>query len=705
MSAPDPAVFLAQRLAGNEKKIRDRAVRKLRRYLRARSAAETGGFSEEELGKIWKGLFYCLWMQDKPLLQEELANTTSHLIHALKTGPAQQLFIKTFWQTLSREWNGIDRLRLDKFYTLARLVLRRSVELLRNAEWEESHVEEFLAMLTQEVLLGGARGVQFHLIDIYLDELAQVGAAELPAALNLRLIEPFCRMAAKIKDPLLLQAVLSGIFQAILDQAPFAIEDLMREMKETLADSDSGKSGVPRDRSLLCRRPVPFVPAAGPFCAGGRSLLCRRPVPFVPAAGPFCAGGRSLLCRRPVPFVRRPVPFVPAAGPFCAGGRSLLCRRPVPFVPAAGPFCAGGRSLLCRRPVPFVPGISSSYCHNRRCIFQILQRRCCTTRRTSDQCYRFRDLIEGVFPQDDFPEEVSTDEDDDEFSSWRFRKRQKRAQAREAQLSGNASEDPGDEKQKRRKRKIEDSELSDPSAPPDSITPVMKKCKSVVGVRSAAEVSHPAVNGVIEPPTNTHPDHPGNSARGPDFRSLPKSVQKIKGKRCRRAGLLSVGLSVLSSGASLLARRRRVLQHRGRSLQRMLFTASEQKAAAGVSETLIKAADTPKAAVKATDTPKAAVKAADTPKAAVKAADTPKAAVKAADTPKAAVKAADTPKATVKADTPKAAVKAADTPKAAVKAADTPKAAVKAADTPKAAVKAADTPKAAVRRRTPQKLR
>lgn len=28
-----------------------------------------GGFSQEELLKIWKGLFYCMWMQDKPLLQ------------------------------------------------------------------------------------------------------------------------------------------------------------------------------------------------------------------------------------------------------------------------------------------------------------------------------------------------------------------------------------------------------------------------------------------------------------------------------------------------------------------------------------------------------------------------------------------------------------------------------------------------------------
>lgn len=26
------------------------------------------------------------------------------------------LFIQTFWQTMSREWNGIDNLRLDKYY-------------------------------------------------------------------------------------------------------------------------------------------------------------------------------------------------------------------------------------------------------------------------------------------------------------------------------------------------------------------------------------------------------------------------------------------------------------------------------------------------------------------------------------------------------------------------------------------------------------
>lgn len=34
----------------------------------------------------------------------------------LGVSPAEHLFLQTFWQTMSREWLGIDRLRLDKFY-------------------------------------------------------------------------------------------------------------------------------------------------------------------------------------------------------------------------------------------------------------------------------------------------------------------------------------------------------------------------------------------------------------------------------------------------------------------------------------------------------------------------------------------------------------------------------------------------------------
>ncbi|CAN2387808.1 ribosomal RNA processing [Pristimantis euphronides] len=227
----EPCVQLAQRLAANEKKIRERALRKLRGYLSARSANPEGGFTLDEFCKIWKGLFYCMWMQDKPLMQEELAIAMSQLVHALQTRATQNLFIRSFWQTITREWEGIDRLRLDKFYTLIRLILHQSVELLKKGDWEESQMEEFLSILVDEVLKeAGPRGVQHHLMDIYLDEVAKVGASELPADVNLKLIEPFCKIAAKAKDNLFRESVMKGIFETILEQSPFAIEDLMKEI-------------------------------------------------------------------------------------------------------------------------------------------------------------------------------------------------------------------------------------------------------------------------------------------------------------------------------------------------------------------------------------------------------------------------------------------------------------------------------------------
>ncbi|KAM5126778.1 ribosomal RNA processing protein 1 homolog A, partial [Mantella aurantiaca] len=231
----DPCVLLAQRLAANEKKTRDRALKRLRAYLRERS--RDGEITLEEFCKIWKGLFYCMWMQDKPLLQEELAQNMAQLVQTLQTRESRNLFLRVFWQTLGREWNGIDRLRLDKFYTLMRFVLHQSAQLVKQADWEESMVEEFLVILVEEVLKSEApHGVQHHLIDIYLEELAKVGSMELTADMNLKLIEPFCKIAAKTKDLVLQQSVVNGIFQMILDQAPFAIEDLMKEIGEESTD-------------------------------------------------------------------------------------------------------------------------------------------------------------------------------------------------------------------------------------------------------------------------------------------------------------------------------------------------------------------------------------------------------------------------------------------------------------------------------------
>ncbi|XP_042637773.1 ribosomal RNA processing protein 1 homolog A [Orycteropus afer afer] len=230
-----PEIQLAQRLAGNEKVTRDRAVKKLRKYIVARTQRAEGGFTHDELLKVWKGLFYCMWMQDKPLLQEELGRTISQLIHAFQSTEAQHLFLQTFWQTMNREWTGIDRLRLDKFYLLMRMVLNESLKALQMRDWEESQSEQLLKLLMTEILHPDSQaphGVKSHFTEIFLEELAKVGAKELTADQNLRFIDPFCQIAARTTDPRDLHNIARGIFETIVEQAPFAIEDLMNELDE-----------------------------------------------------------------------------------------------------------------------------------------------------------------------------------------------------------------------------------------------------------------------------------------------------------------------------------------------------------------------------------------------------------------------------------------------------------------------------------------
>ncbi|NXN98467.1 RRP1B protein, partial [Rhinopomastus cyanomelas] len=249
-----PEVQFAQRLAANEKRIRDRALKKLRAYLGARTQRPAGGFSQEELLKIWKGLFYCMWMQDKPLLQEDLANSISQLIHVIQNTEARHLFIQTFWQTMNREWNGIDSLRLDKFYMLMRMILRQSFEVLKRNEWDESLTELFLQLQMKEVMDSSSNapsGIKFHFIDIYLTELAKVGAKELTADQNLKFIEPFCKIAAKSKDRGMLQAIVAGIFDIILDQSPYAIEDLMKELGSSSDEEDVSEDNKQENEDVL----------------------------------------------------------------------------------------------------------------------------------------------------------------------------------------------------------------------------------------------------------------------------------------------------------------------------------------------------------------------------------------------------------------------------------------------------------------------
>ncbi|XP_042314974.1 ribosomal RNA processing protein 1 homolog B isoform X2 [Sceloporus undulatus] len=387
-----PEIQFAQRLAANEKRIRDRALKKLRGYITLRTQNPLGSFSQEELLKIWKGLFYCMWMQDKPLLQEELSNNISQLVHVIENMDARHLFIETFWQTMNREWNGIDRLRLDKFYMLIRMMLKQSFEVLKRNGWNESFTEPFLNMLMNTVMHPDSNtpvGIKLHFIDIYLEELAKVGAKELTAQQNLQFVEPFCKIVSKTKNHLELQAIVHGIFETILDQSPFAIEDIMKEIG---ADSDADLSEEDE-------------------CSDEENTLIAK--------------DRRLPRTRSV-------------------RNEAQDKISEDTDDNIGPILQFDYKTIA----DMLFELASKKCtpaFNRKCLYKVVK--------------KFQDLAEGTFPQDEFPEDVSTDEDDDTFS----RKKWKRKYGK----SSDESKMGAKEKTRDRKNKIEEED--------DSTEPLKKR--------------------------------------------------------------------------------------------------------------------------------------------------------------------------------------------------------------------------------------
>ncbi|KAK9825507.1 hypothetical protein WJX74_002347 [Apatococcus lobatus] len=184
--------------------------------------------SEQEMTKIWKGLFYCFWHSDKQPVQKHLAERLAEIISSLQPEVAVMYF-RVFLKTMQREWFGIDRLRLDKFMLLIRCFLSQAALCLCTLHWEVSAVEAQAACISEEVLGRGgsatnlAAGLGYHLADVFIAETGtaceQFGSASgaCPSDAGLRAwLEPFCQTLAASDRAAFLPRLQDGVFGKLL---------------------------------------------------------------------------------------------------------------------------------------------------------------------------------------------------------------------------------------------------------------------------------------------------------------------------------------------------------------------------------------------------------------------------------------------------------------------------------------------------------
>ncbi|THH06725.1 hypothetical protein EW145_g3884 [Phellinidium pouzarii] len=183
-----------------------------------------------EMAKLWKGIFYCYWMSDKPLVQQALSSELAELLLTISSTDASLKFLRGFWDAIVREWNGIDRLRMDKYYMLVRKFVNASFRLLVRADWDKSVVDKYNSILTCR---GGPlcpednrvpTSLSYHLADVYLTELnrslessphaGQAGAGPLPVPL-FPLLSPFLYLASLTNSNVTYQRVYSEIIEPL----------------------------------------------------------------------------------------------------------------------------------------------------------------------------------------------------------------------------------------------------------------------------------------------------------------------------------------------------------------------------------------------------------------------------------------------------------------------------------------------------------
>ncbi|KAK8131510.1 nucleolar protein-Nop52 [Apiospora sp. TS-2023a] len=188
MASDERSMPFIKNLASSERKVRTDALTTLRTFLTASTTTRT--LTPLEHLKLWKGLFYALWMADRPIPQQNLCAELSSLLGILPDD-AVVPFLRAFWETLSREWTSIDVLRMEKFMLLVRRVLGASFAWAREGSGKkksskkskntETRAEAMLALLREWPieetgdLAKVSVGLRLHVLDIWVDEVEKLG--------------------------------------------------------------------------------------------------------------------------------------------------------------------------------------------------------------------------------------------------------------------------------------------------------------------------------------------------------------------------------------------------------------------------------------------------------------------------------------------------------------------------------------------------
>ncbi|XP_014784487.1 MATH and LRR domain-containing protein PFE0570w isoform X2 [Octopus bimaculoides] len=215
-------VQLAQGLAGNEPGTRDKTFATLRKFVRLQLPYLKESLTQDDFTKIWKGIHYRLWMQDKPLMQEKLVNEVCELLLHFPTEEYAMMYIKAFFEAEAREWNGIDQHRLDKFMMLIREFVNSTFMFLSKSGWKLDLIKQLNVIMEESVFNVGKAmqptSLQLHLIEVYFLELKKVVNEQLTPDTAIHLFTAFVNVFPVLKNTVVVASILKLLNKLIFNE-------------------------------------------------------------------------------------------------------------------------------------------------------------------------------------------------------------------------------------------------------------------------------------------------------------------------------------------------------------------------------------------------------------------------------------------------------------------------------------------------------
>ncbi|KAJ2786803.1 hypothetical protein GGI15_001214 [Coemansia interrupta] len=263
----DAELAFGKRLAHVDKEVRDAAVEKLSKVLSGEVE-----FEYMDMLRQWKALFYCFWLSDMPLVQQELSWALANMILCCQ-GANRVMFVRAFWETVCREWYDIDKHRVDKYLLLMRRVVFFTLRSMQQSDWDETLVRDYIDAYTQFPINPSdpkiPHSTRLHVADVFVDELVRVSTDILKSSDSPRedvskipvatLLEPFMRFIGSSSIKSLPPRVQESVFENMVvriaqaeDRAAISNEDASSSEDESvLRDNQIEHESLERVQFLI----------------------------------------------------------------------------------------------------------------------------------------------------------------------------------------------------------------------------------------------------------------------------------------------------------------------------------------------------------------------------------------------------------------------------------------------------------------------